>query len=183
MLSRHPSVTRASIRNQRASAPPASIPPGISFLNSGAQGRIRTSVARKERQIYSLLPLTTRPPVHPPSTRHPPGLFVKHPVVPERHLPLPPFAVSPRRKHYLQRNIPTGQQGDIRKKARSNLSAHTLWPGRFFSRRRLDRAEKCLVEYLPVEKPCAASASLSDSSRKPFSSSLELAKGIEPPTL
>src|SRR6188472_80378 len=27
------------------------------------QGRIRTSVARKERQIYSLLPLTTRPPV------------------------------------------------------------------------------------------------------------------------
>src|SRR5690242_5965175 len=30
---------------------------------SGAQGRIRTSVARKERQIYSLLPLTTRPPV------------------------------------------------------------------------------------------------------------------------
>jgi hypothetical protein len=32
-------------------------------LNHGAQGRIRTSVARKERQIYSLLPLTTRPPV------------------------------------------------------------------------------------------------------------------------
>ena len=31
--------------------------------NNGAQGRIRTSVARKERQIYSLLPLTTRPPV------------------------------------------------------------------------------------------------------------------------
>ena len=30
---------------------------------TGAQGRIRTSVARKERQIYSLLPLTTRPPV------------------------------------------------------------------------------------------------------------------------
>ena len=30
----------------------------------GGQGRIRTSVARKERQIYSLLPLTTRPPVH-----------------------------------------------------------------------------------------------------------------------
>ena len=27
------------------------------------QGRIRTSVARKERQIYSLLPLTARPPV------------------------------------------------------------------------------------------------------------------------
>ena len=32
-------------------------------LNNGAQGWIRTSVARKERQIYSLLPLTTRPPV------------------------------------------------------------------------------------------------------------------------
>src|SRR5271157_5415036 len=38
--------------------------------DSGAQGRIRTSVARKERQIYSLLPLTTRPPVHA-STEHP----------------------------------------------------------------------------------------------------------------
>ncbi len=31
--------------------------------NPGAQGRIRTSVARKERQVYSLLPLTARPPV------------------------------------------------------------------------------------------------------------------------
>ena len=29
----------------------------------GGRGRIRTSVARKGRQIYSLLPLTTRPPV------------------------------------------------------------------------------------------------------------------------
>ena len=35
-------------------------------LKTGAQGRIRTSVARKERQIYSLLPLTTRPPVQTP---------------------------------------------------------------------------------------------------------------------
>ncbi len=33
------------------------------LFNRGAQGRIRTSVARKERQIYSLLPLTARPPV------------------------------------------------------------------------------------------------------------------------
>ena len=32
-------------------------------MDSHGQGRIRTSVARKERQIYSLLPLTTRPPV------------------------------------------------------------------------------------------------------------------------
>ena len=30
---------------------------------SGGRGRIRTSVARKGRQIYSLLPLATRPPV------------------------------------------------------------------------------------------------------------------------
>ncbi len=29
----------------------------------GGQGRIRTPVARKERQVYSLLPLTARPPV------------------------------------------------------------------------------------------------------------------------
>ena len=31
---------------------------------TGGQGRIRTPVARKERQVYSLLPLTARPPVH-----------------------------------------------------------------------------------------------------------------------
>ena len=30
---------------------------------TGGRGRIRTSVARKERQVYSLLPLTARPPV------------------------------------------------------------------------------------------------------------------------
>jgi hypothetical protein len=31
--------------------------------SSGGRGRIRTSVARKERQIYSLLVLATHPPV------------------------------------------------------------------------------------------------------------------------
>ena len=31
------------------------------MLPTGGERRIRTSVARKERQIYSLLPLTTRP--------------------------------------------------------------------------------------------------------------------------
>ena len=36
---------------------------GRTAKTNGGQGRIRTSVARKERQIYSLLPLTTRPPV------------------------------------------------------------------------------------------------------------------------
>ena len=35
----------------------------LSLSLSYGQGRIRTSVARKERQIYSLLPLTARPPV------------------------------------------------------------------------------------------------------------------------
>ena len=40
---------------------------------TGAQGRIRTSVARKERQIYSLLPLTTRPPVHSHPIKRNPG--------------------------------------------------------------------------------------------------------------
>jgi hypothetical protein len=40
--------------------------PNIHHRKAGAQGRIRTSVARKERQIYSLLPLTARPPVHIP---------------------------------------------------------------------------------------------------------------------
>src|ERR1700722_16141626 len=32
-------------------------------LKTGGRGRIRTSVARKERQIYSLLVLATHPPV------------------------------------------------------------------------------------------------------------------------
>src|SRR4051794_22251113 len=41
---------------------------GVIFITEagtedGGQGRIRTSVTRKEWQIYSLLPLTTRPPV------------------------------------------------------------------------------------------------------------------------
>ena len=36
----------------------------------GGRGRIRTSVAHKGRQIYSLLPLATRPPVRP--NREPP---------------------------------------------------------------------------------------------------------------
>ena len=35
----------------------------LSVVIFDGQGRIRTSVARKERQIYSLLPLTARPPV------------------------------------------------------------------------------------------------------------------------
>ncbi len=44
----------------------------LTLCKTGAQGRIRTSVARKERQIYSLLPLTARPPVHiRPSIRSP----------------------------------------------------------------------------------------------------------------
>jgi hypothetical protein len=38
------------------------------FSNSGGRGRIRTSVARKERQIYSLLPLAARPPVRTRNT-------------------------------------------------------------------------------------------------------------------
>jgi hypothetical protein len=37
---------------------------------SGGRGRIRTSVARKERQIYSLLVLATHPPVLENSVRH-----------------------------------------------------------------------------------------------------------------
>jgi hypothetical protein len=37
---------------------------GDSSQFHGAQGRIRTSVGRLDRQIYSLLPLTARPPVH-----------------------------------------------------------------------------------------------------------------------
>ena len=38
--------------------------------NDGGRGRIRTSVARKERQIYSLLVLATHPPVLEKSQRN-----------------------------------------------------------------------------------------------------------------
>jgi hypothetical protein len=41
---------------------PAALTPA-KRLNTGAQGRIRTSVPRKEEQIYSLPALTTHPPV------------------------------------------------------------------------------------------------------------------------
>ena len=42
--------------------PPARLQSMLPQTNrSGGERRIRTSVARKERQIYSLLPLTTRP--------------------------------------------------------------------------------------------------------------------------
>ncbi len=47
---------------------------GLAFprQKSGGRGRVRTYVGRKARQIYSLLPLTTRPPVR--SGMHPPRL-------------------------------------------------------------------------------------------------------------
>ena len=66
--------TRARLQTASYLAPPRAATSGATgeptVKNPGAQGRIRTSVARKERQIYSLLPLTTRPPVHV-STEHP----------------------------------------------------------------------------------------------------------------
>ena len=40
---------------------PYASPVICSLESTGGERRIRTSVARKERQIYSLLPLTTRP--------------------------------------------------------------------------------------------------------------------------
>ena len=36
----------------------------VRCAGAGGRGRIRTSVARKGRQVYSLLPLAARPPVH-----------------------------------------------------------------------------------------------------------------------
>ncbi len=39
------------------------VPRGSTLVALNGQGRIRTSVARKERQIYSLVRLTTPPPV------------------------------------------------------------------------------------------------------------------------
>src|SRR5882762_9928605 len=46
--------------------------------HGGGRGRIRTSVARKERQIYSLLVLATHPPVLEKSpAKHQPHMFDK----------------------------------------------------------------------------------------------------------
>ena len=42
----------------------------FAHADAGGRGRIRTSVARKERQIYSLLVLATHPPVLEKSVRH-----------------------------------------------------------------------------------------------------------------
>ena len=81
-----------SVQHQRHPILPVQIRSGLSLFTAllspwfpspyvpspclyGAQGRIRTSVARKERQIYSLLPLTARPPVPNsllPGLNHPP---------------------------------------------------------------------------------------------------------------
>ncbi len=44
----------------------------------GGRGRIRTSVARKERQIYSLLVLATHPPVRTEKTTTQKELAPKH---------------------------------------------------------------------------------------------------------
>ena len=54
-------------------------------VRNGGRGRIRTSVARKERQIYSLLVLATHPPVRtgkPPSRSSAQSLPAKrHPLI------------------------------------------------------------------------------------------------------
>src|SRR5581483_6066734 len=79
----------------------------------GAQGRIRTSVARKERQIYSLLPLTTRPPVRIPDT---PGSHIvarKH--SPEKHRRESQTSADARRKEIRSVNI-LPHKGSLRRK-------------------------------------------------------------------
>src|SRR5205085_1301110 len=61
-------------------------------LNSGAQGRIRTSVPRKEEQIYSLPALTTHPPVRNTSLGLSCGLRQHHTRA--QHYPSVPFLMS-----------------------------------------------------------------------------------------
>src|SRR5437868_4199202 len=89
----------------------------LSLVISSGQGRIRTSVARKERQIYSLLPLTTRPPVHshyraPLSQRQLP-----RPGAPTQ---APSKTILPKEAETLERISPAG-----------NLTlAEPIWSGR-----------------------------------------------------
>src|ERR1700733_624018 len=51
----------------------------------GGRGRIRTSVARKERQIYSLLVLATHPPVRTGGTKHRRPLCIREVCNDKRH--------------------------------------------------------------------------------------------------
>ena len=51
------------------------------YSKTGGRGRIRTSVARKERQIYSLLVLAT----HPPVPQNHLGRRLRRPVNPSGH--------------------------------------------------------------------------------------------------
>ena len=132
----------------------------------GAQGRIRTSVARKERQIYSLLPLTTRPPVHA-STEHPAlSKFLKAKtwarnrqslLVKERYQPTTPAPES--RQSSIQATRPYFR-------AHFCDSGSCCW-NQFFSR----RAAR-LVGLLLLRLSGALMVTI-----------LELAKGFEPPTL
>ena len=53
----------AEFRENHSSLPSRVFRTSPAVRSGGGRGRIRTSVARKERQIYSLLVLTTHPPV------------------------------------------------------------------------------------------------------------------------
>ena len=93
--------------------------------NPGAQGRIRTSVARKERQIYSLLPLTARPPVpiHPATK-------------PLRRSRIPSVRCNHAKPHSVQRRFRASRP--VRKT--SGISEHAPeWDHRGGQARRIDR--------------------------------------------
>ena len=61
----------------------------------GGRGRIRTSVARKERQIYSLLVLATHPPVRAGETQAQIG-FVSKDTNPSDFYVWEPVRLNPR---------------------------------------------------------------------------------------
>ena len=153
-----PSATQ-NFRSKSASAPFTDHCPLFTVHGHGAQGRIRTSVARKERQIYSLLPLTARPPVpnstskssHPSSARQrPKSAGIQN--LSQSQLSLFPLPRTP-------------QPPDI---LRNFAILRLKWILRG-------------VEFRHLKTP--ARRSTLAAFRLPFRLLVELAKGFEPPTL
>ena len=60
--------------------------PRQAVRSGGGRGRIRTFVARKERQIYSLLVLTTHPPVRTGGTEHRRPQYIREVCHEKRHI-------------------------------------------------------------------------------------------------
>jgi hypothetical protein len=135
-------LSRNSLLKYPPKALPKTLPEIFNCRATGGRGRIRTSVARKERQIYSLLVLATHPPV--PET------------VPKALPPIPPTAL-PIPMHLIVRKNFSGESEQCFRETQKGLVSRDTSPFIFPSRIR--------------------------SASSPRNFLVELAEGIEPPTL